>query len=430
MIDITAACALQENALALLAMNNMSRAVHDAAAAFLQALIASTNCSLVLASHPEHATSAWGAGQAAAARALAAPLQGSEPEGAGKPCCGAFEGAGEGAGRVAAAAAAAAADPAPDMSAASANAAASTDPTCPLSYPRLPPPAAGAGAWTPLVPEQEVALIDVTAAVQLVALQVSVSAGSSWLCVARSGKGGQGLGSVHCAVWAGHSPCSELDLQATPALTLSPCVLIPSPLDPYTGCSALCWTCCATQTGICRCKPLCQGAAASPADPQPPACLPSPCHPFLLFADHAPPPHQVMDLLRDPERHWQLLPLVEELLPLLAAPLSHLSAPSSSPGSEAPGGVATGGDSGAAPRDAVEHYRAQWAGMLAALSRAAASVQAVATAERAAGARGAAWGALSAGGDGGHQEGSGGSGWGRPLVWDWSTVAIVQLTLR
>jgi hypothetical protein len=47
----------------------------------------------------------------------------------------------------------------------------------------------------------------------------------------------------------------------------------------------------------------------------------------------------VLDLLRHPDRHWELLQLVEELLPLVAAPLVHLWDPepaeaqaSSSPG--------------------------------------------------------------------------------------------------
>jgi hypothetical protein len=111
---------------------------------------------------------------------------------------------------------------------------------------------------------------------------------------------------------------------------------------------------------------------------------------------------QVMDLLKQPERHAELLPLLEEALCLLAAPLAHCSSSSNSGSSSSSSNFSSGsGSDGCSQQqerqELTQRMQAVWRGLLAALSRALASCAAVAAAERAA----AAAGAGSGGGDGG-----------------------------
>ncbi|KAF8060057.1 hypothetical protein HT031_004996 [Scenedesmus sp. PABB004] len=81
---------------------------------------------------------------------------------------------------------------------------------------------------------------------------------------------------------------------------------------------------------------------------------------------------QAAELLSQPERHFELLPLLEAALPLLVAPLAELEE-----------GGASNGDGGGQPA-AEAALQAVWRGLLAALGRALASAAAVAAGDRAA----------------------------------------------
>eukprot|EP00879_Flechtneria_rotunda_P028723 GHRR01030938.1.p1 GENE.GHRR01030938.1~~GHRR01030938.1.p1 ORF type:complete len:172 (+),score=101.08 GHRR01030938.1:506-1021(+) len=86
---------------------------------------------------------------------------------------------------------------------------------------------------------------------------------------------------------------------------------------------------------------------------------------------------QVMELLKQPSRHWELLPIVEAAFPLLTAPL--VAAVSS----HDPGSVGQQQQQ-QLQQQALDNQQAMLRGMLGAISRAIASSAAVAAADRAA----------------------------------------------
>lgn len=88
---------------------------------------------------------------------------------------------------------------------------------------------------------------------------------------------------------------------------------------------------------------------------------------------------QVLELLKQPDMHWHLLPLVEAALPLVTAPFTGLAAGEQQRNSSNSSSGAEG-----QPPEADAGLREQWRGMLGALSRALASTAAVAAADRAA----------------------------------------------
>lgn len=97
---------------------------------------------------------------------------------------------------------------------------------------------------------------------------------------------------------------------------------------------------------------------------------------------------QTTELLKHPDRHYELLPLLEEALPLLAAPLQHLqtssrtSQPADTQQQQQQQGA--GQLSGDQQQQLEQHMQAVWQGLLAALSRALAACAAVGAADRAA----------------------------------------------
>ena len=149
---------------------------------------------------------------------------------------------------------------------------------------------------------------------------------------------------------------------------------------------------------------------------------------------------QALDLARLPDRHFELLPIVEAALPLLCAPLAHFLPPGGGGGGSGGSGSSSGGTAMAAAAAAAagvasgvnapvgpeqraalrDALRAQWRGMLAALARALSSSLAVARAERAAAAAGGDGGALAS-------EALAGSGL---VAWDPCSANLLLLALR
>lgn len=143
------------------------------------------------------------------------------------------------------------------------------------------------------------------------------------------------------------------------------------------------------------------------------------------------------ELLNHPDRHYDLLPILEAALPLLAAPVIALSEGSSS------GGVARDRETSSTDnmqqhQQLSEELHALWRGMLGALSRALASTTAVAAGDRAA--------ALTASLSAGQQSAAAGSavvvlaaagsssalGVAGPglCCWDIQSLHLLQLTIR
>lgn len=109
---------------------------------------------------------------------------------------------------------------------------------------------------------------------------------------------------------------------------------------------------------------------------------------------------QTTELLKHPERHYELLPLLDEALPLLAATLQHLqhSSEASQPADnkqqqQQQSGLQLSGDQ---RQQLQQHMQAVWRGLLAALSRALAACAAVGAADRAAAASASLAGGSSA----------------------------------
>lgn len=158
--------------------------------------------------------------------------------------------------------------------------------------------------------------------------------------------------------------------------------------------------------------------------------------------------------MKHPDRHYQLLPLLEEALPLLAAPLCHL-APSNKASPTAKQHQQLLDVNGMRSTLNLEqqqrlrqHMHAMWRGLLAALSRALAACAAVGAADRAA----AATAGLARGGQPGNGDAAavaavtaavpaaasgrvaalaaGGGGDGGLCVWDLPTLNLLMLGLR
>lgn len=144
------------------------------------------------------------------------------------------------------------------------------------------------------------------------------------------------------------------------------------------------------------------------------------------------------ELLNHPDRHYDLLPILEAALPLLAAPVLALSEGSSS-GSGARDRETSSTDNMQQQHQQLsEELQALWRGMLGALSRALASTTAVAAGDRAA--------ALTASLSAGQQSAAAGSavvvlaaagsssalGVAGPglCCWDIQSLHLLQLTLR
>jgi hypothetical protein len=139
--------------------------------------------------------------------------------------------------------------------------------------------------------------------------------------------------------------------------------------------------------------------------------------------------HQVIDLCKLPDRHFELLPIIEAALPLLCAPLAHLLPPAFEAGASAATGGAAAAAAAAGPGPDLapeararlsEALAAQWRGMLSALSRALAAALAVARSERAAAAASGDGGALAA-------EAIAASGL---MAWDLPSMNLLMLALR
>jgi hypothetical protein len=148
---------------------------------------------------------------------------------------------------------------------------------------------------------------------------------------------------------------------------------------------------------------------------------------------------QTTELLKHPERHYELLPLLEEALPLLAAPLRHLrTADTHLVDTQQQQGTQFSGDQ---QQQLEQHMQAVWRGLLAALSRALAASAAVGAADRAAAASAGLAGGSSeltatvaaavppaaAGGVAALAAGSGGDG--GLCVWDLPTINLLLLGL-
>ncbi len=139
---------------------------------------------------------------------------------------------------------------------------------------------------------------------------------------------------------------------------------------------------------------------------------------------------QVLDLAKLPERHFELLPIIEAALPLLCAPLARLGgSASATAGEQAVAGTTAAAAAVAAEEPPLgpqalqrlsEALQAQWRGMLGALSRALASSLAVARSERATAAAGRDGGALAA-------EALAASGL---VAWDLASINLLMLALR
>ncbi|KAI8476101.1 MAG: hypothetical protein J3K34DRAFT_513946 [Monoraphidium minutum] len=150
---------------------------------------------------------------------------------------------------------------------------------------------------------------------------------------------------------------------------------------------------------------------------------------------------QVLDLAKLPDRHFELLPIMDAALPLLCAPLAHLPPSDADIGGGACGPQAriaeraaaadaaaaaagAAGAAGAVPPEALPRLasslQAQWRSMLGALSRALASALAVARGERAAAAADGDGGALAA-------EALAASGL---VAWDLCSANLLMLALR
>jgi hypothetical protein len=159
----------QDNVLALLASPKASRAVRSAAAELLLRLLCGLRRSLALACDLELSASAYGEGEAAAAAAAGVVARAGGSGGAPDlPLAGAAPPARPG-----------------DLLRGLLAAVRGAEPTCPASYPPLPPPPAGAAdAWRAAAAAGAERL-DVSAAVQSIALQARGPRSSLWLVFQR-----------------------------------------------------------------------------------------------------------------------------------------------------------------------------------------------------------------------------------------------------
>jgi hypothetical protein len=177
---------------------------------------------------------------------------------------------------------------------------------------------------------------------------------------------------------------------------------------------------------------------------------------FCLVPAFVPTCLQTAELLKQPERHYELLPLLEEALPLLAAPLRHLQ-PSSS-NAQQPADLHHQQQqwwqqqrlqlTGEQRQQLQQHLQAVWRGLLAALSRALAACSAVGAADRAAAASASLTGGSSGSSAltaavaavvaavppdaaaGSAALAAGGGGDGGLCVWDLPTLNLLMLALR